>query len=118
MTHGITGEWQAMVQRFDDLGRAADAALDGDANELTRLLAERDALLDQLTVALAAPRGDTGGVVEALGRSTESTATLITKVAERTDALRRALRDADRGARATHAYQPTHGGTGYLDARR
>lgn len=118
MTHGITGEWRDMVQRFDDLGRAADAALDDDAANVSRLLEERDALLDELTVMLAAPHGDTGAIAEALGQSTASTATLIMKVAERTDALRRALREVDRGARATHAYQHAHGGAGFLDARR
>jgi hypothetical protein len=118
MTHGTIGEWQAMVQRFDDLGRAADVALDHDAAEVARLLAERDALLDQLTVALAASPGDTGAMVEALGEATASTTTLIMKVAERTDALRRALREIDRGTRATHAYQHAHGGAGFVDARR
>jgi ABC-type transporter Mla subunit MlaD len=118
MTHGITGEWRAMVQRFDDLGRAADAALEHDAAEVARLLEERDALLDELTTALAAPRSDTGAITEALGQATESTTTLIMKVAERTDALRRALREVDRGARATNAYQHAHGGAGFLDARR
>jgi len=118
MTHGITGEWRAMVQRFDDLGRAADAVLDHDALAVARLLEERDALLDQLTAVLAAPGGDTRAIEDALGQSTESTATLITKVAERTDALRHALREVDRGARATHAYQHAHGSNGFLDARR
>jgi ABC-type transporter Mla subunit MlaD len=107
-----------MVERFDDLGRAADAALDQDAAVVARLLEERDALLDQLTAVLAAPGGDTGAIVDALGQSTESTATLISKVAERTDALRRALREVDRGSRATLAYQHAHGGAGFLDARR
>jgi ABC-type transporter Mla subunit MlaD len=107
-----------MVQRFDALGRAADAALDHEAADVARLLEERDALLDQLTAALAQPGSDTGAITAALEQSSESTATLISKVAERTDALRRALREVDRGTRATHAYQLAHGGAGFLDARR
>jgi len=118
MRHGTTGEWRDMVQRFDDLGRAADAALDHDGAEVARLLEERDALLDQLTVALASPAGEPSVIAAVLEQSSASTSTLIMKVAERTDALRRALREVDRGARATSAYQHAHGGAGFLDARR
>jgi len=118
MTHGTTGEWRAMLQRFDELGRVADAALDQDADDVARLLEERDALLEQLTAALASPPGETGAIAAALDQSSASTTTLIMKVAERTDALRRALREVDRGTRATHAYQQAHGDSGFLDARR
>lgn len=107
-----------MVQRFDDLGRAADAALDTDATEVARLLAERDTLLDQLTAALASPTHEAGAIAEVITHTSQSTAVLIAKVAERTDDLRRALREVDRGSRAALAYQHAHGGAGFLDARR
>jgi ABC-type transporter Mla subunit MlaD len=118
MTHGSAAEWQDMVHRFEDLGRAADAALDQDATTVARLLEERDALLDQLTLALANPAGDASALAAALDQASTSTTTLIKKVAERTDALRRALREVDRGTRATQAYQHSQGAAGFLDARR
>ena len=117
----MAGEWVTMLERFEALGQAADVALDADLASVAALLAERDALLDQLTLALAAPAavgdGQRADASAAVDRATVSTATLIAKVAERTDALRRALRDLDRGARATHAYQ-TPPGTRVVDARR
>jgi ABC-type transporter Mla subunit MlaD len=114
------GEWLAMVHRFDELGRATEEALDTNMAQVAQLLEERDALLAQLSAALAVPPTAqvTAPVTEALTRSATDTATLITQVAERTDALRRALRELDRGARATQAYQLTSGSYPQVDARR
>ncbi len=115
-----TGEWLAMVHRFDELGRATEDALDTNAAQVAQLLEERDALLARLSEALAAPAASRAAapVAEALTRSATNTAALITQVAERTDALRRALRELDRGARATQAYQLKSGSYPQVDARR
>jgi hypothetical protein len=116
-------DWERMIARFDELGRAADATLDAcpdaettDVESLGQLLAERDAVLDELTRVLAQSDVD-DGAAEALASAGTSTAALIAKVAERTEALRRALRDLDRGTRATQAYQAPAAG-GLVDARR
>jgi len=111
-----------MVTRFEALGRDVDSALDVDALRVAALLAERDALLGELTAALAVEVSIGGAAVgpvhEALGSAKVSTATLITKVAERTDALRSALRDVSRTARATAAYGSPADLPGHVNARR
>ncbi len=112
-----------MVHRFDELGRATEEALDVNMAQVGQLLEERDALLAQLSAALADPaqapsKPVPAPVTEALTRSGTNTAMLITQVAERTDALRKALRELDRGARATQAYQVSSGSYPQVDARR
>jgi len=113
-----------MAESFEALGRDVDRALDEDDGRVAALLAERDALLAQLTTALLArapntPPGESvRPVAEALESASASTATLITKVAERTDALRSALREASRGASATRAYQTGPGTSEFVNARR
>ncbi len=111
-----------MFDRLDALGREVEATLDVPADAvdvaaLEQLLAERDALLRQLTAALT-PAASTPAVTDALAHAGESTAALIAKVAERTDALRQALRTLDRGTRAANAYQPASGVPGQVNARR
>jgi hypothetical protein len=134
-------DWSTLVARFDALGDAAQEALartaiplDGstprddaapsergrsaDEQRLTELLAERDALLAQLTAAVAGH--DDARLAPALERSVAQTGDLIQRVAERTDALRDALRALQRGAHVHQAYRqasPT-GGWAVIDARR
>lgn len=113
-----------MVHQFDALGQETEAALDVDSPRVAALLAERDALLAQLSTAIAADpylsgeREAISPVVEAMQGACSGTATLIAKVAERTDALRAELRELGRGVRASQAYQPTGDVHGRVNARR
>ncbi len=113
-----------MVQQFEAVGQEADALLDVDSPRVAALLAERDALLAQLSAAIAADPYLSGEreaitpVVEAMQGACSSTSSLIAKVAERTDALRAELRELSRGARASQAYQPTGDVQGRVNARR
>ncbi len=111
-----------MVTRFEALGRDVEGALDLDAPRVATLLAERDALLEELTAALAVSANHGGATLasvhEALGSAKVSTATLIARAAERTDALRSALRDLSRNARATDAYRSSAALPGQVNARR
>lgn len=111
------GDWPALVERFDALGRAANDALAEDTARLAALVEERDALLAELARALAGPVATGATAAQVLSRSATDTSALIAQVAERTDALRQALRDLDRGARATSAYHTT-AARGTVDARR
>lgn len=130
-------DWSTLMARFDALGDAAQAAMSrgaslldeaaslepptaADAQVLAQVLAERDALLAQLTAALAASKPDDARLATALERSVARTGDLIQRVAERTDALRDALRALKRGAHVHQAYRqasPT-GGWAVIDARR
>ncbi len=95
-----------MVEHFNALGDEARELLEGDAARIDALLAERDALLAQLTTALSDATGSAAAhAVVALEGANRSTASLIRDVAERTDRLRAALRTASRGARAGEAYR-------------
>lgn len=136
MDRSVT-DWSTLVARFDALGDAAQAAMSRgaslldeaaslerptvvDAQVLAQVLAERDALLTQLTAALAASKPDDARLAPALERSVARTGDLIQRVAERTDALREALRALKRGAHVHQAYSqasPT-GGWAVIDARR
>ena len=109
-----------IVQHFEALGRQAEDAADaGRSDRLAALLAERDALLAQLAASLAVQPGPADpGVVEAVAGAGVSTSTLISKVAERTDALRRELRELGRGERAAEAYMHVPATRGQLNARR
>ncbi len=117
----------SLVDEFQALGQDAHAAADvtadvtADANSerLVAVLAERDALLTQLALVLAdQPAGERERAAAALTGATVSTAELITKVAERTDALRRELRELGRGERAHSAYVTQAVTTGHVNARR
>lgn len=112
-----------MAETFEALGREVDAAIGTDEARVTSLLAERDALLAQLTTELsaAAAAGEAGGsmpqVVAAIERASSGTADLISRVAGRTDDLRRELREVSRGARATQSYSAP-ATSEYVNARR
>ena len=116
--------WVAMVQQFDALGQEAEAVLDTDSPRVAALLAERDALLAQLSAAIAADpylsgeREAISPLIEAMEGACSATSSLIAKVAERTDALRAELRDLSRSARASHAYQSISDVSGRVNARR
>jgi hypothetical protein len=110
-------EWMRIMTAFETLGREADAAMHGDAGQMTRLLAERDALLKELTSLLGQGPAP-AGLENALASASHSTAALITKAAERTDAIRRELREVGRGVRAYSAYAPSPSAAGLLNARR
>lgn len=128
MTRGVsamaTESWIAMAEAFEALGRDVERALEEDDSRVSELLAERDALLAQLTTGLGtsvvdAPRAESmRPLAAALERASAGTATLIARVAERTDALRSALRDMSRGADATKAYQAAPDTRGFVNARR
>lgn len=116
--------WLTLMEQFNGLGLQAEAALAADAADVSVFVAERDALLTQMALLLReAPASETSGtdrdgLVRALEAATSSTATLITRVAERTDALRRELRELGQGARAHNAYLGTPGFQGQVNARR
>ncbi len=118
-----TEQWLALVGRFAALGREADAALATDPERLTALLEEREVVLGQLTATLpqqpaAADRQRLAPVLSALDDARIGTAALTTKVAEHVDMLRSALRNLDRGARASQAYHAATASSGHVDARR
>ncbi len=98
--------------------------LDVDSPRLTALLAERDALLEQLAAAIAANPSLSADpaaiapVIDAMQDAQSGTSTLIAKVAEHTDALRAELRELGRGARATSAYQSQPATAGHVHVRR
>jgi hypothetical protein len=116
--------WLTMVRKFEALGEEAGAMVDQGSPRVEALLAERDALLAQLSAALASDaarstdRTAMAPVTNALESANASTATLIAKVAERTDALRAELRELSRGARASDAYLSSTDVRGRLNARR
>ncbi len=122
-----------MAESFEALGNdvltalSRDAETDVDASReaahVELLLAERDALLAQLTAALAesgaaVPADAFQPVAAALSNASTSTATLIAKVADRTDALRTALREMSRSAQVVDAYQSSSAHVGRINARR
>lgn len=122
-----------MAESFESLGNDVLAALTRDSerdaetshesSEVELLLAERDALLAQLTAALAesgaaVPADTFQPVAAALSSASTSTATLIAKVADRTDALRTALREMSRSAQVVDAYQSSSSHAGLINARR
>ncbi len=113
-----------MVQQFSALGREADALLDVDSPRLAALLSQRDALLAQLSSAIAANPSlsddpqSVASVVEAMRDACSATSTLIARVADRTDVLRAELRNLGRGARATSAYQAQTAAEGRVHVRR
>lgn len=112
-----TGDWAVLLERFEALGEAAQVAAASDDPRLGALLEARDAVLEELTQALAG--GADRDAQAALERAAGRTQSLITQVAERTDALRQALRTLERSTRATDAYLPAGPGAwNSLDARR
>lgn len=113
-----TGDWAVLLERFEALGEAAQVAAASDDPRLGSLLAARDVVLAELTDALASARGDRDAQA-ALELAAARTQSLITQVAERTDALRQALRTLERSTRAADAYHPAGpGARSSLDARR
>lgn len=112
-----TGDWPALIERFEALGEAAQVAAASDDARLGPLLEARDAVLAELTHALAG--GGDQDAQAALERAAGRTQSLITQVAERTDALRQTLRTLERSVRATDAYHPSGPGAwSSVDARR
>ncbi len=122
-----------MAESFEALGNDVLTALSRDpdtdadksseSSQVELLLAERDALLAELTAALAesgapVPADAFQPVAAALSNASTSTATLIAKVADRTDALRTALREMSRSAQVADAYQSPSTHAGLINARR
>jgi hypothetical protein len=123
----------AMAESFEALGNdvltalsrdpETDADVSRESSQVELLLAERDALLAELTAALAesgapVPADSFSPVAAALSKASTSTATLIAQVADRTDALRTALREMSRSAQVVDAYQSPGSHAGLINARR
>lgn len=127
-------DWSGLLARFDALGATAqavvaraaavplaDVASSGDeVAALSSLLAERDALLAELTVAVRHAGPADGRLVPALEQSALQTSALTQRVAERADVLRDALRALDRGVQVQDLYRRAapSGTWSVVDARR
>jgi hypothetical protein len=134
MSMTSSSDWSGLVARFDALGATAQAAVaraaatpladvattEPDVATLSSLLAERDALLAELTVAVRAAGPADVRLAPALEQSALQTGDLIQRVAERTDALRDALRSLQRGAHVSDVYRRAapSGAWTVIDARR
>lgn len=108
-----------LIDTFEARAEEARDAAASNPDRLLELLRERDELLAQLTTALGTLSADEAPALSAaLEGASKSTAALISQVAERTDALRRELREIGRGSLAAHAYLSPDSVRGRLNARR
>lgn len=129
----------ALVDAFDDLGRDALAALEGNDGHLAELLARRDEILATLTDHLIAlkldpPAADSAllagaeravdsadalvlSVCEAMQSSQAATTALAARVALRSEELREEIAAVNRAGTAGHAYSTHVHGT-HLDRSR